>query len=1169
MAIAFVANRGNLSAATAAAPINIVPVNPNLITPGNTVFLLVYAQNNTSGVPSIFAGAAIGDPQGNAWVVQSAITTFNSAGAPGGLLQVYKSLNIFAYAPGDVLQIQGSLAGFTAGFQLFEFSGVSQASGPLNLATNAGVNATGSTPVAVGVQASGQLVLVAGGVGSTNVVTGDADTTDGSWSGAFRKNITTNFQMWEEQKILTGFTSATQSYQATWTSSGGDNTWGQIALVYDPNGSAAFTQQFPPQDNPNYGCPDSGFEPLPTGSALVPIDTGTAYQIEHTLPTYSFGTHGYSSVAQYDSSSASIQQHHVAYDLYQTGAEVPMDQIVSLTFPVGRVNLGADAYVLNSSGTQIQAGPQTNSALAAAALQTPGGSYIRFDALPTSSASPYEPFADIQFDFFGATGLSTSILSDYLNSRIVRLGVRFNGWKDDSSISGIAGEGLQFVYAPQLSTGVATTYYVELGAWLVPDYQRSASQQQRWLGEINPLPRIPASSSYYGSVGTQWFRTPPDAGISWTYLDMLTLGGTSTTSSADFFRIYGLPGADFSQTQVYLDFVELVVEVVPERRISNVISNISTAPQYANSPLGAAQYIPGRAAIGLLRNVVNETTPSVITGVPNDYTLVAREALPASSSDYYPALATAPAAPKVGGITLSSLGANVPFNLPAVGGLQLFTPQEAVGPSLNFLGYTQPRTMTPNQRPLTQRAVVDGVFATPAETITDFVLSFGALDAANYNTNGTLFPVFQGLAPLTNLKIYTAHSGTQKFYDGTGSYNQLRVVCKPDPLTTASLNFSLSPDATTITSITPAQALAGEPLGGGWYAVTTPCTAFTGSGTVQTLTISSTTSFNAPWQVSALQSIGNAAVTNFEPRVNNTTYITYATELECALTAISASLGSTTVAFTPPIHASCLTGTTVTLPTITLTNGASYDYVVVQRSVGNVGPWTLVSKVTAPANGQRVVDYEVPWDVSQFSASTQVYYLLTAYRNSDRRFVQAITTGYAGSASPGSCIGFGSNILGTMMVYVPVSTGDLEIAWSALNQVQMIPQHMRDYQYALRVPENRGLSATFPVEVNQFTQCTFNSGSSFFPAYQTEMLNYYNEEIGQGRFAFTPRPFEVSVLPVFDSPYPWMLLLPGGHQRKVSVTLGDMSITTVNGLYMTDLTVTDTIPPSSDPYSGS
>jgi hypothetical protein len=1124
-------------------------VNPNLITPGNTLFLSVYSQNNTSHVPGIAVGAAITDPRGNTWVPMSGVDSWSSAGATGGLLQIYKCVPLSAYLAGDNLTITGQVASQVTTAQIREFSGVSQASYPVNLYSNFGVSATGSTALSVTVQAAGQMVFVVGGAGTTSAITGDSDTLDGSWSGPFLKTQSP-IDSWQEFKILTGFTNSTQNYSATWTSVGGDNTWAQMALVLDPANSSTITQAFPPQDNPNYACPDSGFEPLPNGDAKLPIDTGTAYQIQHTIPTYSFGTHAYSVIAQYDGTEPAIQQHHVAYDLYQTGAEVPQDTITQLTFPLGRVTISGTSggtKVLANDGVTVLAsstGTETTSALALTALTSQGSTFVQMNSQLAST------FVGLQFDLTNGQ----YNMSNYPNVRIIRMGIRYVAWKDNSSTKAVSvGEAIGVTYRPTIGT---STYEVEMGAWLTPDYRNSASQQERWLGETNPMPTIPGANAVYGPSTGAWFRTPPDVGASWTLVDVINLAA----NGSNFLRIYPYPGADTTQTVVDLDYLELVVEIAPERRLGNAVQNISTSPVFGNSPLPAANYDPNRAAVFQLRSVRDTSIPLAVTGSPNSYQLVAREALPASSSDYYPALASAPSAPYVAGVLPTQYA-----------GLWLACPMEALGPSLDFLGYTRARPMSPDQRPLTERTVVDGVFGSGATSLAQYQLSFGALDTANWLSSGTFFPVFQGFAPLYWQSIYQSSGINQKFYtDASATYDLVQVVAKPDPLTTANLIITDVTNGRTAT-ITPANALAGEALGNGWFRVVAPWDAsWAGSG-IHQFTGTSTASPQAPWRVATLNAVGQSSTSGlgsplatFEPIAGNPG-ITYALEVQCTMAAISATVGTQTLTFTPPLHNSCITTTTASIPLITLTNGGSYSWMVIERSLGPAGPWTLVKKVSAPTNGQAILDYEVPWDSPQLDPTLAVNYRLTAYRNSDRRTVTT-TIAWAGtSTNPGAAFALASNDLGALVLYVPVDQSDLQIKWNALNPVSYIPQHMRDYQYALRVPENRGMSVDFDVEVNQFAPCLLPA-SSGYASYVTEMLTYYSEQLGSGRYAMSPRPFEVSLLPVFNSTATWTLKLPGGHTRKVSMQVGDMTITTFNGLYMSSMTLTDVQTANTNPY---
>lgn len=1173
MAIAYVAQRANTGVITAIGNVSIPLTSPASISIGNTLFLLFNTQNNTSDVPPVAPFATVTDPRGNTWVAETFQTSSDLGANHGGTIQIYRCLVFNAYLPGDALTIPSTIAGLAGFFQVQEFSGVGYGPHAVFAAANKGLNATTSTALPVTVSATGQLVLLCGGVGSANVVTTDVDTLDGTWSGALRTSGAANIEVWESHKILTGFTSAVQTYNATWTSSGGDNTFAQIALVYDPvnPGGTPIAQQFPPQDNPNFPCPDSGFEPLPTSTATVPIDTGTAYQIEHGLPSYSFGTHFYSAVARYDDSQTAAQQHHVAYDLYQKGAEVPQDAITTLVFPLGLVTTGAGASVIGG-GTAL------------AALQTAGGSYVQFN---TASANE---FIDCQFDMTTGTANGSQYkLTDYLNSRVVRIGVRFAGWKDDSSTVEIpVGEGLQFVYKPALSNGVGlNTYEVEMGAWLTPDYQRAATQQLRWFGETNPMPPIPNATSYYGpSTGNglagSWFHAPPDAGTSWSYLDLLNLWvpGTGGIGSA-LLRIYGLAGADFSQTIVNIDLLELVVELAPERRLANAVQSVATTPQYAYSLLGPGQYSPGRASVVTLRSIINQTNAFTVSGSPNDYVLVAREALPASSSDYYPALATAPAAPKVGGVLPSAL----------VRGLQYTSPMEAVGPSLAFNGYTQPRTMSPNQRPLSQRVVVDGVFASSATLLDQYELSYGALDTGNYLSAGSFFPVFKGMAPLAAQQVYASHSQTQRFYVGAGStYDQVKIVCRPDPLTTANLTVSLVGPGTIVT-ITPAQALAGTSIGFGWFEVTVPSTPYTPVTTlIQTMTFASAATSGAPWFVSSVQALGPTYLLAFEPlaAVSALAVNSYAAVLECTMAAPVLALGTNTITMNPADKTICR-ASTYDVPNINISNSSTFDRLIVERSIDSGLTWTVALRVTDPGSNITLIDEECPWDVG---GAIAVIYRVTGYRDSDRRSTSATTGAWGGfSANPGAAFGLSSNVAGYSVAYVPADPSQVTVTWNPLNPVTTVPLHGADYQYALRIPENRGLSVTVAVLVDNITYCCMPTVSQAVlyddtvalyddpivaydggaeagacAAAQTSSLNNYGELLSKGGGSMSPRPYERDILNVFNSSAIWELKLPGGHTRFVTAQVGAMAITPAAGLYMAELTLTDITPPSADPY---
>lgn len=1198
MAIGFVANRAVVGVATATtANITIPLVNPQLITQGNTLFLGVYAGNNTSNVSSITPGAVVTDPRGNQWVAEGYQTSSDGATLHGGTLMVYRCLVINAYLAGDSLQIFSALSGFVALFEVREFAGVSQSGHAI--ASGGSLGTASPSLVTSPTTASGQLVIGFAGIDSANTITGDADTLDGSWAAIFPAAAGFG-QLASQHKILTGFTSSPQSWATTWTTSGLDNRWAAILLTYDPSNASPPVQQFPPQDNPNYACPDSGFEPMPTSTAKLQVDTGSAYQIEHTIPAYSIGTHGYAAVTQYDGSETAQQQHHIAYDLYQTGSEVPQDVVTQLVFPVGGAALGADATIIGGGGT-------------AAAIQSAGGSFLKFDALPTAEPIPfvstaYAPWVATQFDMFQNNVGNTAgnfKLSDYQNYRILRIGVRLLGWKDDSSpISIPVGEGLQVTYLPSVGTP-PTQYEAEVGAWLTPDYQRAATQQIRWIGETNPFPKIQNANSYYGgsNFSRAWFRTHIDAGVSWTYADLAALDSNGGT---DLMRIWGLPGAATLQTAVYLDFLELIVEVTPERRLGNAVQNVSSTPQYAASPLGPASYSPSRVADVPLRSTLNELNILTITASPNDYTLVAREALPASSSDYYPALATAPNQQQftLGGIvpsTLVSGSTKIPYNLPQVnlGGIAMFTATEAVGPSLAYVGYTQPRPMSPNQRPLASRIVVDGVFASAALPLDQYELSFGAMDTANFLTVGAMFPVFQGMAPPGAQQVYVGQNQIQTFNDGAGAvYDQVRIVCKPDPLTTSPLSVIVSPSGA-IAIIDPVVDWpGGEDLGYGWRAVTKKFNAgsYVGTGIVTTITMNSATSQGAPWSVAAVRAIAGNFFFAFEPLAPTTSpsngIDSYPVVLECSLASPNVTLSTATTTLGPvdTFGVSVCRSGTVDQPTIFVNNFSAYDRTVIERSVNGGITWTFVGELEPPF--AFLIDQECPWDVG---GAIYVMYRVTGYRDSDRRSTSAVFGPWIGQAvSPGAAFGLSSNVAGFSVAYMPADPNQVNITWNPLNPVSTIPLHGVDYQYALRAPEERGLSVTVAVLVDYISYCCMQYTPGLFVAYDDPNVPYddavtpydgnepdltnvcavnqyfsqarYDELLSKGDRSMSPRPYERDILNVFNSSAPWVLKLPGGHTRFVTVTVGAMTITPAAGVYMAELTLTDIQIPSSDPY---
>lgn len=112
-------------------------------------------------------------------------------------------------------------------------------------------------------------------------------------------------------------------------------------------------------------------------------------------------------------------------------------------------------------------------------------------------------------------------------------------------------------------------------------------------------------------------------------------------------------------------------------------------------------------------------------------------------------------------------------------------------------------------------------------------------------------------------------------------------------------------------------------------------------------------------------------------------------------------------------------------------------------------------------------DYGVPWDIPSGELSYTVY----GFRDTDRRRTPGESVAWNDvSENPGAAFGLATN--DALYVYVPVSDGgDLEVEWNPLNPIEYMPLAGKDYQIALRVPEDRGLSVTVSVVANKLVRC--------------------------------------------------------------------------------------------------
>lgn len=1064
MAIANVGGRGSISTAPAANSLGIPMPAGGSIVVGNHLVMFIVADNSGVAGASPFGSFTISDPRGNYWQLQASAVRSDGGVIDDGTAMVIAFCHVqYAYLNGDTITANWTTTAGNRIGALHEFSGVRKvtyaANGPVS-------NSSNGTSISTGIvtpSASGQLVIAATGFengGST--IGNDADGIDGAWAATTTVSIgagVTGQMLGYSFKIVSGVT------PQQWNVTGGTaSAWASLGFALAAETFAA--PSWVP-GNPNYSC-IAGFEGLPTASTTVPVDTGTEYFFEHVLFPQSVGTQEYRANAAFVD-PGTRQMKTVAYDLFLTGNEDVVDEITTLVLPIRRADLFNGAST--SSGTAL------------AALSAQGGAYVIQDG---SGGSP--DYTQVWFD-------PTALLSDYSRSRVVRVGIRFKAWKDDSSPA-IPGEGIR-VHWFDTSFGTGVIH----GSWLVYEYQRNAQIMTRWLGETNVVPRGGNFTS-----DASW-RAP------FTVTDLGHMGAADQSVSL---LIEARPGYDLLQTTTYLDFIEMVVELVPERRVG-VVNRLVT-----NTGAFVAPYVNTNS----LRMFYAFDTSQQVILTSTNYTLGVREALPPSPSDQYHVDPS-------GSITIADA--------------------ESIGPSLQMMGVTTPRATLEPIPTLSRGVLSGGVLAQPAEDFDQYILSAAGLDANLVGLYGSFWTSYDQLTREVLLQMYSGFILDQEVkVDGTKTYDRIKMVVKPDPLTTDPLTITIrQPVGVTIATatITVADALAGEAIGEGWYEVSVPLSVSVTptAGSVYIWATSATAS-TRPWRWAGARALNNNYLFGYytggvtsSSRPND-----YAGVLECTLAVPSLSLGSSSVNLLRP----ACTLATLELPVLTISNGALYDRLVIERTINGGLTWDVVGIELGGVTS--FTDYAPPWDMPSVS------YRVTGYRDSDRRAVTSSTIAWGGApaSSPGAAFGLVDLETGLIAAYAPVSDSSLEVTWSPLDPISTIALHGVDYQVAMRAPEYRGLSITVPVLVDHFAVC--ETGNTPF--------SVYGEYIEPGGAAFTPTPFTYLLLALERSER-LVLQLPGGHTRFVSLGLGGLTIRTQHGTYIAELTLTDVTPPNSDPYA--
>lgn len=1099
MAIANVAARGAQTYAAFGLTNTLALTTPNTIAVGNA--LLVFLTVDNSGVDGgsqfIQARFTLDDSAG-VFIPLGTVTKDGASPANDGV-QIY----VWIVKVGKALQV-GETITFTALNSIprgvasaREFSGVLVYSA--NTYAGAGVG-TGTTATATQLTsvASGSLVVGLAGVETNAAQTGDADTTGGAWvtnnSGQSNSGTAaTSISAISQYKITSGGTTD-QNFATTWA---GSADWAVMAIGL--SAAPAFVAPAYPVENPHYPCL-AGPEYLPTNSTVVPVDTGTGYNVTFPWPDSSnyndlFATSG-------NFVNPSVKSQHVMSlefaDIGRYNTSLSYD-IETVVLPLREV-ITTDPLTaavtnsrINSSGG---AAPTPTTALAA--LASPGGDVIWFDG------TAVYPALSFLFD--------NTILANYVDYRVMRVGLRYLAWKDDSSPS-IPGEGFDVSVGDTATVRAANTVGASAlyGSWLVPEYKRNAVYQTRWLGETNLVSRggFNTATASYNNNDVHPF----------TIGDLNRMGGVEQF----YIRFMAQEGYDLLQTDVFLDYVEMVVEVAPERRIyvnnrliSNMINTLVDNYPFLSSLPGIMRYA-----------LVPEASGPVYIPPDSSVVFTVRQAFPASPSDRY------------------RVDPSGDFN---------FTFAEALGPALDMLGADQARGFSNRELDLPQfsrSVLVNGLPEAGALTYTDTIYGAFMYDPINLFINGPFwvdstqlsYPTFRWAAAGGYTQDLTVRVA------GGVAYDKIRVYLKPELPTSAPFTISVqqplgTPIATASISISNWVAAGaafelGDEISYREVLVPLSVTITPPAGNVF---IVGSSPDDYPWDIAGNRSTnGSFSYEWFEGTASDAD--DPAIVLLCTMPVPILVMDTVEVSNSSTV-ATCVP-TEIVVPEITVSNADDYDWLTVERSIDGGATYTVVDLLEVDEAPTVVfADVGVPWDIGP------VDYKITGWRHADRQSRSSVIAASAAVAHPAAAFGLADYLNGVVYLYTPVSDSALELQWSPLNPISTVQLHGVDYQIALRAPEERGLSVATVVAVANFDVC--------------EPLILEDEQFAAGDLSMSPVPFRG--VRDLENLCRLQLVLPGGHTRWVSLDLGTLSVRTVHGVYLAEITLTDLNVLDASPY---